>query len=159
MASKEKTKEKEKIEDKDRVENLGSSKKGLEQITDRSATSDFLSSRPEKGQQICLFTYAIPREPGIDGTVVVIKVIGCYEDGDEAEKRAIKEMNQQAHLKVVRIEPTGNWVGIRDPRLRKSHEYDKLYKGEVKRALRSMNGDLEKQEKDDERNVQGNGKG
>jgi hypothetical protein len=124
----------------------------LETAREIEAANGFLASRTIPGQEITLWTYAIPTERDASGTVALIKVIGTFHSEEEAEARAKEELSK-SHCKVIRIEPAGEWRRLRDPRVARRSEYDQFNNGEIKRALTSMNLDLEKQEKEDEREM------
>jgi hypothetical protein len=121
----------------------------LESARETEAANGFLASRVIPGQEITLWTYAIPSERDDKGTVALIKVIGTFHSEEEAEARAKEELSK-SHCKVIRIEPAGEWRRLRDPRVARRSEYDQFHNGEIKRALTSMNMDLAKQEKEDE---------
>jgi hypothetical protein len=115
-------------------------------------TTEFLNSKPHGGRWT-LWTYGIPKQTTENGTVGLIKVIGTFEKEEDAEAVAKKEMGKQ-HCKVVRIDPTGTWQDLRDPRVKRRDEYEHWDgKGEIKRIVTQMNVDLHNKENDDEKEM------
>jgi hypothetical protein len=132
-------------------------------VREKDKRVDFLKSPHVHMQEWVLYTYAIPdttdkdgnilaREP--DGTVALIKVIGCFHEEAEAEKRAKIEMSK-THCKLVRIERSGEWQRLMDPRLKRRDEYDHFdfEKGVIKRLVTNMNAGLNQKEKEEEREM------
>ncbi len=127
--------------------------KNTEEIIEKGWTTDFLSSTPIGGKFV-LWTTAVPRERTPNGTVCAIKIIGVHDSEAELEKRGKKELSS-ASCKIIRINPTGTWQPVRDPRVMRRDEYEHYDgKGEIKKIVTSMNVDIHNKEREDEKEMQ-----
>jgi len=124
----------------------------LEEARERDGSSNFLPTKVLPGQKLFVMTYGIPNEPAEDGTIAVIRLFGCYPNDKEAEERATAEL-RKVDCKVVRIEPTGNWIRLRNPKLARRDQYEHFSNGQVKKFVTKMNADMDKKEKEDEREM------
>jgi len=121
----------------------------LEEAREKGWTSTFLNSTPIGGKHV-LWTYAVPTERTATGTIAIVKIIGVHDSEPELEKKAKKELGSQ-FCKLVRINPTGTWQPIRDPRGMRRDEYEHYDgKGEIKKIVTQQNVDLHNKEKKDE---------
>lgn len=118
------------------------------QTQDQSShVSSFNPSKPEPGQEWCVWTYALAKEAQ-NGIVGIVKVIGTYPSKKRAEDRKDEE-HQKDKVRISRVAPTGHYMWLVDPRHVPSNLVDKYCTNERAKELVALaNKDLKDQEKE-----------
>lgn len=135
------------------------SKSIADKITDRSPTFGIAASKPEPGQQIFLYSYALDPNPQ-NGIYGVVKPIAMYKTIKEAEDRLLVEVAADV-TKTFKIGNTGEYFLLKDPAALEKQQFDKVVdvrndkdKQVAKRIIAAQNVRIKNVEDQDKKDIE-----